>query len=66
MERETALAQKLQRVGFDLTRLTESQRTEIYDLARAARIELWRPGLVWASSPDAGDAGVVTIFEPRP
>ena len=57
MERETALAQKLRRVDYDLARLTESQRIEIHDLARSARVELPQLGVAWPSSPDAGRTG---------
>ncbi len=57
MERETALAQKLRAVDYDVDRLTEFQRIEIYDLARAARIELPCPGTAWPSSPSADLSG---------
>ncbi len=57
MERETALAQRLRRIDYDLSCLTESQRTEIYDLARLARVELWQPGKRWPSSPGSSVTG---------
>ena len=43
LERETALAEKLRDVGYDLNLLTEAQRTEIFALARSAHVELWSP-----------------------
>jgi hypothetical protein len=57
MERETALAQKLRRVDYDLDRLTEAQRIEIFDLARSAQVELWRPGARWSSGTGADLTG---------
>ena len=68
MERETLLAEKLRRVGYDLARLTEAQRIEIYDLARSARVELWHPGLRWPSSPgsDVTGGGITPNPAPRP
>ncbi len=57
MERETLLAEKLRRVDFDLDRLTDTQRIEIFALARSAQVELWRPGLRWPSSEGADQTG---------
>ncbi len=57
MERETCLAERLRRVGYDLARLTEAQRIEIFTLARSAQVEIWRPGLAWPSSPGADRTG---------
>lgn len=57
MERETALAEKLRLVDYDLARLTDTERINVFTLARSARVELWRPGLRWPSSPDADRTG---------
>ena len=66
MERETRIAEKLRRVNFDLTRLTENQRIEIYDLALWARIEIWPPGQRWPSSPGTTDGALTRIAPGRP
>ena len=66
MERENALAEKLRRVGYDLARLTEAQRAEIFALARSAHVELWQPGVTWPSSPDAGRTGGGITPNPAP
>ena len=67
MDHNEALAAKLRSVDYDRSRLTDDQCVEVYRLARAAKIELWRPGLVWPSS-DSADlrGGAVTRIEPRP
>ena len=57
MEHENKIAEKLRRIDFDLTSLTEAQRIEIFALARSAQVELWRPGLIWPSSPGADSTG---------
>ncbi len=57
METLDRLAEKLQCVDFDLDRLTDEKRAEVYALARAAGIELYRPGAVWPSSLDIGERG---------
>ena len=56
-DRETRLAEKLRRIDYNLARVTEAERIEIFELGRAARIEIWSPGLRWPSNPDAGRSG---------
>jgi hypothetical protein len=61
MERETALAEKLRVVSFDMDQITDAQRVEVATLARRARVELWHPGLRWPSSDHAArDGGDLT------
>ncbi len=57
MERETRLAEKLRRVGVDLNRLSDTERERVFGLARAAWLEIWRPGLRWPSSPGTTATG---------
>ena len=68
MERETRLAEILRRVDYDLDRLTEAQRIDVFTLAASARVELWRPGLRWPSSPgsDVTGGGITPNPAPRP
>ena len=57
MDHDEALAEKLRAVDYDRTRLPDADLVEVYRLARAARIELPRPGVVWPSSEGAEDRG---------
>ena len=59
MESIDRLAEKLRAVDFDRSRLTADQHAEVFNLARAAGVELQRAGLVWPSSPVADLAGGV-------
>ena len=59
MESIDRLAEKLRAVDFDRSRLTADQHAEVFNLARAAGIELYRPGVAWPSSPGADLAGRV-------
>ena len=53
----TRLVEILSSCGFDRTRLTSALHAEVFDLARAAGIELHRVGAIWASSPGADMSG---------
>ena len=63
---ETLLADKLRAADFDLSRLSDVQLAEVYRLARAARIELPRPGVAWPNIAGTDVlAGPVTRVDPR-
>ncbi len=57
MEKLDRLAEKLRAVAFDRTRLTDAQHAEVFNLARAAGVELYRGGAIWPSSEGAGLTG---------
>ena len=57
MDHLDRLAEKLRAVDFDRSRLSDTDHTEVFNLARAAQIELWISGVVWPSSPGAEDRG---------
>ena len=57
MESIDLLAEKLRAVDFDRSRLTDAHHAEVFNLARAAGVELQRAGLVWPSSPGADLTG---------
>ncbi len=57
MEHIDQLAKKLRAVDFDLSRLSEDECAQTFDLARAAGVQLWRRGLAWPSSPGADERG---------
>ena len=59
MESIDRLAEKLRAVDFDRSRLTDAQHAEVFNLARAAGIELYHTGRIWPSSPGADLAGGV-------
>ena len=64
MRFETLLADKLRAADFDLSRMSDVQLAEVYRLARAARIELPRPGVKWPNiAGTAVLAGPVTEFD---
>ena len=54
MRLENLLAEKLRAVNFDLSRLSDTERAEVFRLARAAGVELPHQNESWASTP-AGD-----------
>ena len=51
MDHDESLAKILRSADYDLTHLTDAERVRVFDLARSAQVELWRPGLRWPSSP---------------
>ncbi len=58
-DRDTRLVEILSSCGYNRTHLTDVLRAEVFNLARAAQIELWRPGTAWPSSPGADLTGGV-------
>ncbi len=66
-DRDARLVEILENCNFDRARLSDADAAELFNLARAARIELPQLGAIWPSSPDVGErAGEITIAEPRP
>ncbi len=67
---ETLLAEELRVAGYDLSKMSDVQLAEVNRLARAARVELPRPGAVWGSHRDAEryghEATSVDSRRPRP
>ena len=59
MRYEELLADRLRAVDFDLSRLSDAELAEVNRLARAARVELPHPGVIWASHRDAERYGHV-------
>ena len=49
MDHEDDLAARLRVVNYDTSRLSEAECSEVYRLARAAKIELPRPGVAPSS-----------------
>ncbi len=52
-DREARLVEILNACDFDRSRLSNADNAAVFDLARAAGIELYRPGVAWPSSPGA-------------
>lgn len=57
MDPDEALTAKLRAAGYDISRLIDSERVEVFDLARRVGIELWSPGSRWPSSEGADRTG---------
>ena len=56
-DRDIRLVEILNSCDFDRTRLTGALHAAVFNLARAAGIELYRPGVAWSSSPGADLTG---------
>ena len=65
-DRDARLVEMLENCNFDRARLSDADVAEAFSLARAAQIELWRPGMVWPSSDGASlRGGAVTHVDAR-
>ncbi len=56
-DREARLVEILNACDFDRSRLTADLYAEVFNLARAAGIELYHAGRIWPSSPGADLTG---------
>ncbi len=56
-DRDIRLVEILSSCDYDRSRLSDVDAAEAFSLARAAQIELWRPGMVWPSSPGTEHRG---------
>ncbi len=54
---EPRLVEILSACDFDRSRLSVADAAEVFNLARSAGIELYRPGVAWPSSPGADLTG---------
>ena len=66
MDHIEALAEKLRAAGYNIGRLSEAECSEVFRLARAARIELPRPGVAWPSSEIAHWATCLSLLDAIP
>ena len=55
MSYEETIADRLRAVNFDLTRMSNEDRARVLLLAHKAGIEIWRPGVIWASHREIGN-----------
>ena len=54
------IAEKLRAVDYDVSRLTDIKRVEIFTRAQKCGIQLWQRGMIWSSQADTQCAGPLT------
>ena len=46
---DDSIAEKLRAVDYDLNRLTDTERTELFSQARKCGIQIWHRDFLWSS-----------------